>query len=161
MNEQIENGRSLIEFNNRPKFNWALFLGLCIVALAIYSAGVRIAAHMPHSLQGHFSGSLMAGSNPDREFMSEWEAAAFLSMGHDEFLSILNSGELEGTYTVFQVERMVWGRPFENYDEWSVTVNRDEIVEVPQRMDYDIVTADHRIFSRERLTEWLLHRIDN
>jgi len=142
------------------KLNWALFLGCCVVAISIFAAGQAIANRLPHTMHGNFSGSLTSHASfdsSDREFMSDWQAAAFIGMSWEEFESIVESGELSGTYTAFQVERQVWRR-WEDTTEWII-----EDPTIPARpipMEYDIVTVDHRVFSRERLAEWLLSRMD-
>jgi len=139
-------------------FNWALLLGLCVVAISIYLTGSLIAGQMPHSLHGHFSGTLMDGGRgvSDQEFMSEWAAAHFVGLSHEEFAVIVESGELAGTYTVFQIERMVMIRRGE-YERYVVA---DGVAEMPVRIEYDTIVVDHRVFSRERLAEWLLGRMD-
>ena len=161
VNERIPTGAA------RPRFNWAIFLGCCVLAFSIYvlavsirSAGVRIANSIPHSSTVHHHTIPLQASAPDREFMSEWEAASFLTMDHSEFIRIVESGELSGTYTVFQVERELW-RPVDvDPDEWRDTGGG--AVQVPVRVEaYDVVIDDHRVFSRERLTEWILRRMDN
>jgi len=157
-----------------PNFNWALLLGLCAIAISIFAAGITIANRLPQTFHGHMTGSLTGGSTwhdtSSREFMSEWEAANFLLMGHDEFASILQTGELSGTYTVFQVERREWvwsqdelGRMLHPPAPlpYNVRVVGEQPVPVhPFGMEYEIVLVDHRIFSRERLSEWLINRID-
>ena len=163
-NKQV-NERIIIE-NARRGFNLAIFLGCCVLAFSIYmlavsirSAGVRIATSIPHASTVHHHGIPLQASAPDREFMSEWEAASFLAMDHSEFARIIESGELSGTYAVFQVERELWRPADIDPDEWR---NYSGAVQVPVRVEvYDIVIGDHRVFSRERLTEWLMSRIDN
>lgn len=144
------------------KFNWALFLGLCIVALSVFFAGQMIAGQIPQTLHGSFSGSLMGGNahfyDSPREFMTEWEAARFIGMNPEEFTEIVESGELSGTYTAFQVERQVWQR-WDSDDTWIVDSGVSEVAR-PMPIEYDIVIVDHRMFSRERLAEWLLARMD-
>ena len=153
----------------RITFNWALLLGLCIIAISIFAAGRSIASHLPQTFHGHMTGSLTGGGTWDstpREFMSEWEAANFLLMGHDEFNSILRTGELSGTYTIFQVERREWVWAQNEYGRvlhppTPVPQLGRPVEAVPIPMEYEIVIVDHRIFSRERLSEWLMDRIDN
>jgi len=137
-------------------FNWALFIGCCLIALALLDAGIRISNRMPQTMHGNFHGSLTSGHvSESREFLSEWDAAAFLLMGYDEFNTLLPSGELSGTYATFQVERRVW-RLTEEVVSPSV---QDPSMPTPMPVEYDIVIGDHRVFSRERLTEWLNNRI--
>ena len=93
-------------------FGFSLFLGCCVVALGIIIAGLIIARQIPDtlhgSLHGSFSGTLMDGADSPREFMSKWEAARFLMMTYEQLGSLIDSGELNGTYAVFQVEEHVW-----------------------------------------------------
>jgi len=156
------------ELNNKPnatlqKFNWALFLGLCIVALSIFFAGRIVANQIPQTLHGSFSGSLIGGNahfdDSSREFMTEWAAASFIGMMQEEFAELVESGELSGTYTAFQVERQVWQR-WDSADTWVIDGDVSEVAR-PIPMEYEIVIVDHRVFSRERLSEWLLGRMDN
>jgi len=154
----------------RRNFNWALFLGCGVVALAIIIAGQSIARQIPHtlhgSMHGSFSGTLMDGNNSS-EFISEWEAATFLRLEHAEFIDLLEAGELSGTYTVFSVERMVWSAigdfdliEFVHPDGRRGSIQAGAPMPVQERqMEYEMVIVDHRVFSRERLTEWLHERI--
>ena len=158
MNEQANDYEVPAKDDKQSNFNWALFWGCCVISLSIFLsiifAGLMIAGQMPQSLHGHFAGTLVDGGNhPPGEFMSEWSAARFIEMTHEEFTGIIESGELSGTYTVFQVEREVW-LPWDDYMLWDA-----DLATVP--VEYEIVTVDHRVFSRERLVEWLQQRIDN
>ena len=145
----------------RNSFNWALFLGFCIMALSIYVAGHTIAGSIPSTLGGNFSGTLMnsGGGFSSSEFMSEWEVASFLRISHEDLTRIIESGELDGTYTVFQVESSVMRR---NSEEWLVEHRGDTAeARVSESVEYDNVIIDQSIFSRERITEWLHARMDN
>jgi hypothetical protein len=113
------------------------------------------------------------------EFMSEWEAATFMRMNHFEFNGLLQSGELDGTYTTFQVARRVWQQP-ERREHFStedgevggvgISVYRPiepfrmhdgrTIQVIPDGATYEFVTEDHKIFSREKLVDWLNNRIE-
>jgi hypothetical protein len=160
MDEQIT--KIPAKSNKFQNFNFALFLGCCMVALSIFIAGLLIARQLPDSLHGNFhgsfSGTLTDSGSSFREFMSEWEAANFLMMSQAELEVIIESGELRGTYTVFQVERNVLRDP-ERSGEWAIGGNFAEI-EMPRRVEFDTILACQRVFSRERLSEWLLGRID-
>ena len=149
---------------NRQNFNWALFLGCAVFALSIFIVGLVIAGKIPNSLHGNlsgsFSGTLIDGGNSSpREFMSEWEAAHFLMIPHDDLMKLIEAGELKGAYTVFQVEREVWSSA---EDEEPITQRVDGntiMTEVPQRIEYDTIIVDQLVFSRDRLTEWMLARM--
>ena len=145
----------------------ALFRGCCVIALSIVIAAFVIARQIPHSLHGNlhgiFSGTLMDGGGSFRDFMSEWEAANFLMMSPEQLERIIESGELRGTYTTFQIEHMVWRGP-ERPGEWIISgdVAAEPVpTPIPAPFEFDIVIVDHRVFSRERLTEWLHVRMDN
>lgn len=145
-------------------FNWALFIGCCLIALAILSAGMRIASHIPHNLTSHihgFSGHVSSTNNDHPDFMNNWQAAMYLSLDFDEFQSLVNSGELSGTYASFEVERRIWVRPADDtlweVDNDAMTAARPVLVPVPT--EYEIVNDIHRVFSRERLAEWLNNKI--
>lgn len=149
------------------KFNWPLLIGLTFIAISIFAAGHSIATRMPHTFHGHMSGHITGGgeSSAPRDFMSEWEAASFLSMNHDELLSIMRTGELNGTYTIFQVERREWFWPergdINHGNPNSVMLAPAPVFPNEVSMEYIIISSDHIVFSRERLSEWLLSRIDN
>ena len=142
--------------------NGLLILGFCLIALIIHISSLRIAESIPHSIHGHFSGSLTSGDSFTSEFMDEWSASLFVGLSDQEFADIIASGELRGTYTTFHVERTVW-LPWEDGEDEGLSSIIGNIPEPapPQHVHYDIVLVEHRVFSRERLTEWLLRRIDN
>jgi len=162
----MDEQRTNIEIPESPSifrgFNWGLFLGFCVVAVSIYMAGSLIAGRMPASLHGqlhgNFSWSLVdGGGGLQSEFMSEWQAAHFLMIPHENLERLIEAGELVGIYTVFTVE----------HRERRPVVGRSEVMsdgtvlkEVPMPTEYDIVLVEQRVFSRERLAEWLLARID-
>lgn len=126
-----------------------------------FFAGFMISRSMPDSfhgsLHGSFSRTLTESGDSFREFMSEWEVASFLGLLHEEFESLIETGELRGTYTGFQVERNVW-RPLQPAPE--AQVGSGGVAAAPQRIENDTVIVDQRVFSREKLTEWLLGRMD-
>ena len=145
--------------------NIVLFLGCCVVALGIVIAGFVIAGQIPDvmhgSLHGSFSGTLVDGGGSQREFMSEWEAAGFLLMTIEQFRSLAESGELTGTYAVFQVERYVWEwEVLEFYAERAGVGSDVGAMPVPAQVIAGTVIEDHRVFSRERLSEWLIARME-
>lgn len=165
MNQQGNKNEELPKIINTQGFNWSLFLGLCILSISVFTAGNTIANRIPHSLHGNLSGhlSMTDGGNSlhAQEFLTEWEAARFIGMHHEEFVDIIESGELAGTYTVFQLERRVWirsGSDFFVVDGPAQTaLPRDSALS----MEYEIILSEHRVFSRERLSEWMLRRIGN
>jgi len=146
---------------NIQSFNFALFLGFCVLSISIFAAGNNIAARMTNSMHGHFSGTLMSGNNfaNEREFLTEWEAAHFIGMNQAEFITIVESGELAGAYTVFQLERTVWNHPA--MPEGFYATGELEQQTPPVQIEVYTAPFEHRVFSRERLSDWLLSRIDN
>jgi len=152
------------------RFNWALLLGCCAIALSIYIVGNNIANRIPHTMHGSFHGSLMDGSVNEQEFMSEWQAALFLTIDYETLNRLVEAGELAGTYTIFQEYRVVWHTPawwYADDGERQLRMEQMEqsgmapmpVVPVPQEAEW--VLFDTRVFSRERLTEWLLNRMDS
>jgi len=145
--------------DKKRNFNFALFLGLFVVALGIFAAGRIIAENLPHSFHGHLTGSMTyPGTAAARDFMSEWEAAIFLLMNQDEFANLLSTGELAGTYTVFQIERMTW--QFAEGENRVIIPPAGAVPAMPvPRGDYEMREIEHRVFSRELLNQWLMARI--
>jgi hypothetical protein len=145
---------------NVKKFNWALLIGCGIIALSLSNAMLTSAAiigsHIS-SANGAFHGSLVGSNSEQREFMSDWEAAIFLSIGEGDLIALAESGELNGTFTTFQVERQKW-HTVEPYRSGDVIVQM-----IPQEVEvtYETVTTDQRVFSRRLLEAWLLSRIMN
>lgn len=83
-------------------FNLSLFLGCCIISIGIVIAGLLIAYHLPPVISGSFSGTITDGTPQFGDYLSEYEASAFLSMNTNDFIIFIQSGELQGTYTVIQ-----------------------------------------------------------
>ncbi|MCL2225941.1 MAG: hypothetical protein FWB96_13315 [Defluviitaleaceae bacterium] len=145
-------------------------------------------SNLHHALHNHTQ-------NEPADFMSDWEAAQFLSFPFDDFTALANSGELSGTYTTFQTERRIWTRAQEFHDlrsgritEYNVSAGIEAGIAIqavpwlsiadtldpahpvpahggrtvqliPPNATYELVTHDHRVFSREKLTAWLNNRI--
>ncbi|MCL2357574.1 MAG: hypothetical protein FWC70_10580 [Defluviitaleaceae bacterium] len=157
------------------EFNWALLIGCCIIAVGISHAGALIGRSIPHAMHGNFHGSFSAPANHEpaapREFMREFEAANFLAMHREDFVALVEAGELAGTYAVFDAERPVWARHGGIIVVPSVA---DENVEWREHGDMrmgvarlapeptplpEMMIVEHRVFCRERLTEWMHERI--
>ena len=139
-------------------FNWAILIGCVFIALAIFFAGDRIAWLLPHSLHGNFHGSLTNDAQFP-EFMSEWQASGFLSMGFDEFDALLQLGEFGGTYTTFRTERRVFR--WEDVGQVIHAGTAEALAPIPTPLptEYDIVIDYRRVFSRDLLSAWLNNRI--
>ncbi|MCL2620142.1 MAG: hypothetical protein FWD97_04315 [Defluviitaleaceae bacterium] len=138
--------------NKPPSFNWAILIGFCVMTLGIIWAGGRIADSLPH---GFFSTPFQPTPiiQQDSDFLSDWQVASLLMIDINQLLEILESGELDGTFTTFQVYR-IWETP---YPSWDYS-NRAEAP--PPPLVHNYARVDHRIFSRERLLGWLNSRID-
>ena len=143
----------------RPPFNFALFLGFCILAMSIHFSSVRLSRHMPHPPIVHFP-SIANENMPFREFMNDWQASSFIGMSFDEFEQILATGELSGTYTIFQVERELWVDW--GTDEWDdFHADPSYAAQFPVGATFERRIVDHYIFSREKLSTWLMRRIES
>ena len=96
-------------------FNTALFLGCCVIATSILLASSFISEQIPTVLQGNLNGNFSIISNDAvstaGKFMSEWEAANFLTLSRETLELLINSGELAGTYTIFEGEERVFRQP--------------------------------------------------
>ncbi|MCL1862134.1 MAG: hypothetical protein FWF78_01035 [Defluviitaleaceae bacterium] len=149
------------------KFNWSVFLGFCVAAVilsfAIANAAATISSHLSnaaHTIAMQNNHLMHQPATQDNEFMNEWEAARFLTFSFDEFNALLQSGVLYSTYAEFEVERRVFAR--HDGTMWLPQVMSAEPavqVAAPVPIEYETITGVHRVFSRERLTEWLNNRI--
>ena len=110
--------------------------------------------------------------------MNVWQAAGFVGLQPEEFRQILQTGELTGTYTVFNVQEQQW----QHWGTWqsgdvfwdmhtgrSIQVHPPAVsvdawggaeVAVPVQQEYEWVDIAVYVFSRERLAEWMIARID-
>lgn len=107
--------------NSKEKtFNLSLFLGCCVIGICIIIAGNNLpeTAQVPHHLNVSVSDP-MAQAPTLGEYLTQWEAAAFLNMEEYAFIAILDSGELAGTYMTAQ-GRYERGRIFsrQQLTEW-------------------------------------------
>jgi len=177
--EHFDEQAGIVSVKPAPRFNWALFLGCCVVALSIVSAGHTIANRIPHTLMGSLTGTLASGTGAavSQDFLSHWEAPSFLRMEPSDFDDLLESGALEGTYASFQTYRTVIIRSDINtvpgaptpaprvfyssdaavLDSWMV--ERAGLGE-GALFETETIIYNHRVFSRERLTEWLHNRME-
>ena len=136
--------------NKPPSFNWAMLIGFCVMTLGIIWAGGRIADRLPH---GFFSPPLQPTPviHQDSDFLSEWQVADLLAINVMELWEIIESGELDGTFTTLQIQRAEWGS---RHEYWNSVVS-------VTRYPTGYTMVDHRIFSRERLLGWFNNRIDD
>jgi len=177
----------------------ALFFGLCILAVSIYFASSNIASSMSHITFGSFPMPHIIQNTPTEpsEFMTDWQAANFLSINEHQLISLIEAGELQGTYTIMEIEQINWWWPDDHFNRGHFYQEQDPFaregqgggggiatVAPPPRQvqymyhsldlnltmfdygmpyygaEYEIVLVDHRLFSRERLAQYMLDRID-
>ncbi|MCL2279214.1 MAG: hypothetical protein FWC20_07400 [Oscillospiraceae bacterium] len=162
-NQTLDNEKTM-QHESASKLNLALLFGLCVIAISILIVGFFIARRIPQTLHGNFSGMLMDGGVAVREFMTdEWEVASFIGIWEEDLIALIESGELDGTFTVFEVERTVF-----DFDQWSLepdqrSLESNEPIQVPTPTinEGETTTEYLRVFSRERLKDWLLARMDS
>jgi len=159
MDNQTLDNEKTTQHESASKLNLALFFGLCVIAISILIVGFFIARRIPQTLHGNFSGMLMDGSVAVREFMTdEWEVAGFIGIWEEDLIALIESGELDGTFTVFEVERTVFDFDF---DRWALESDEPIQVPAPTINEGETTTEYLRVFSRERLKDWLLARMDS
>lgn len=85
-------------------FNFALFFGCCVISIGIVIAGLLISTNMPDAalMPRNLSVTTSDGAPVFREYMSDYEAAGFLTLDADELMAFIQSGELNDTFTVIQ-----------------------------------------------------------
>ena len=87
--------------------------------------------------------------------MSEWEAASYLRIDYDSFITLQNEGKFNGTYIEFPTQRIV---PDEQaYDNTTSIPDGTPVTPVP--MSTTIVPIIERVFVRSKLDEWMLSQI--
>ena len=147
-------------------FNWALLIGCFLIAGAILIVGNSVAhgvrsishnvAHIPMHMP-HFPHSQEPG-----EFLRLFEASNFIGIDFDAFHAMLDAGEFSGTYAAFEVERRVYR--WEGRDRWvhaDGTFAEWPDIPISPPTEFDIITETLRIFSREKLADWMNERIGN
>ena len=98
-------------------FNLSQFLGCCVIAVSIIIAGSYISGEIPDTTQ--VPNSLYVETQNQYEqyanCLSESDVAEYFNIGVEDVYELLNSGELDGTYTMVG-ERYIFSR--EKLDEW-------------------------------------------
>ena len=98
-------------------FNLSQFLGCCVIAVSIIIAGSYISEEIPDTTQ--VPDSLYVSTQNQYEqyanCMSKYEVAEYFDITVDDVYELLNSGELDGTYTMVG-ETYIFSR--EKLDEW-------------------------------------------
>ena len=85
-------------------FNLSLFLGCCVIGICIIIAGVIVANNLPETTRVPHGFVITDGNTPTStfgEFMSAFEAALFLKIDNSDLDRLIQSGELDGTFTSF------------------------------------------------------------
>lgn len=98
-------------------FNLSQFLGCCVISIGIIVAGWLISNELPDtaSVPASFSVTTRTADELYGNYLSKYEVAAYLNITDEDVEKLLNSGELDGTYTVAGAN-YVFSR--EKLDEW-------------------------------------------
>lgn len=98
-------------------FNLAQFLGCCVISFGIIVAGWLISKELPNTTQVPSSLSVITQTQDERygSYLAKSQVAAYLKITDEDVDSLLNSGELDGTYTITGAN-YVFSR--EKLDEW-------------------------------------------
>jgi len=101
----------------------AIIAASFILVVAINNGTRYIGDAIGNGLNSIGSSVASTGANQpfDDAYMSDYQASAFIKVNYDNFLIIVESGELSGTFTIIQ---------------------------------------DERVFSKEKLIQWLSNRIE-
>ncbi|MCL2773175.1 MAG: hypothetical protein FWD71_07470 [Oscillospiraceae bacterium] len=83
-------------------FNFSLFLGCCVISIGIIIAGIIVGNHLPPVISGNFSGSIADGTQQFDEYLTAYDVERFLKITDDDLNTLIQSGELKGTYTIIQ-----------------------------------------------------------
>ena len=98
-------------------FNLSQFLGCCVIAVSIIIAGSYISEEIPDTTQVPDSLYVRTQNKYEQyaNCMSQYDVAAYFDITVDDVYELLNSGELDGTYTMVG-ESYIFSR--EKLDEW-------------------------------------------
>ena len=79
------------------------FLGCCVIAAAIVVSGVIIANKLPETTQFPSSLSVSTSDSTQQfgDYLSTYEASAYLRIETDNLMELIQSGELDGA--IYQV----------------------------------------------------------
>ena len=102
---------------------------------------------------GMFPSYIEVSTNQAADYMSEWEASAYLRIDYDSFNKLLSEGNLNGTYVEIPALKKV-------PDEQAYA----EMTPVPEgaptpAMPAITVPGVQRVFVRAKLDEWMLAQI--
>lgn len=98
-------------------FNLSQFLGCCVISIGIIIAGWMISQELPNttSVPTSFSVTTHTQDEAFGNYLSKYEVSAYLNISNEDVEMLLDSGKLEGTYTVAGTS-YVFSR--EKLDEW-------------------------------------------
>jgi hypothetical protein len=96
----------MTEANKLKNFNLSLFLGCCVIGVCVIIAGIIVANNLPETTrfpQGfsitNYDGDTSAPTLG--EYLTLFDAAHFLKIDINDLDAMVNSGELDGTFTAF------------------------------------------------------------
>ncbi len=108
-------------------FDLSLFLGCCAIAMGIVTAGNTISSELPNTTQVPSSLSVVTQTEGEQElgnYLSKHEICDYLNISYEDVEELLESGALEGTYTMVD-NSYIFSR--QKLDEWV-----EERIENPQ-----------------------------
>ena len=98
-------------------FNLSQFLGCCVIAVSIIIAGSYISEEIPDTTRVPDSLDVRMQNQYEQyaNCLSEYDVAEYFDITDEDVYELINSGELDGTYTMVG-ERYIFSR--EKLDEW-------------------------------------------
>ncbi len=102
-------------------FDLSLFLGCCAIAFGIVIAGKIISAELPDTTQVPSSLSVVTHTAGEQEqdfgnYLSQYDISRYLHIAYEDVEDLLESGALEGTYTMVDDNSYIFSR--QKLDEW-------------------------------------------
>lgn len=84
-------------------FNISLFLGCCVIGVCVIISGAIIAYKLPEteSFPNNISVSTTDAEPEFKDFLSEYEVAAYFSVNNDDVTKLIQSGEITPFGTKF------------------------------------------------------------
>lgn len=99
-------------------FDLSLFLGCCAIAIGIVTAGNTISSELPNTTQVPSSLSVVTQTEGGQEYgnyLSKYGICDYLNISYEDVEELLESGALEGTYTMVD-NSYIFSR--QKLDEW-------------------------------------------
>ena len=99
-------------------FDLSLFLGCCAIAIGIVTAGNTISSELPDTTQVPSNLSVVTKTVGEKElgnYLSKYEICNYLNISYEDVDEMLESGALEGTYTMVD-KSYIFSR--QKLDEW-------------------------------------------